>query len=274
MAELGELAISLDLKDTGDGRFVATGEGDGGGFRFAGLLTSMMLTAAERAMPDQELRSIDALFLRAVRTADDADLIVRPLHAGGQLSAVAVAVEQGGRTCAHAQVVLGRRADDLARHGSAMPVVAGPDESEPGYPNHPGESRVVGGTNLALTDQVLPPVMSVWRRAPGIGATAVSPEALLAYDASAYLTGTALLPHAGLGLGGAHKSFTAAITASHMVFHEPIDLEQWVLVHNESTFAGSGWAHGQGQVFAADGGLLLSFTLQGMVRAMAATGGL
>jgi acyl-CoA thioesterase len=144
------------MSDGGDGRFLVAGAGDGGGFRFAGLLTGMMITAAQRALPDKELRSIDALFLRAVRTADDAELVVRPLHTGSQLAAVPVAVEQGGRTCAHAQVVLGPRTADLARHGTPMPVVAGPEESVPAYAHHPGESRVVRGPQNARTHHLQP----------------------------------------------------------------------------------------------------------------------
>lgn len=268
MADIETFAAGLDLKDQGDGRYLRPAEAGGTGFVFAGMLTSLLIIGANQAVPDKELRSIDALFLRALRADDDAEIVVTPLHLGGQLSAVAVAIEQGGRTCGHAQVVLGPRADDLVVHGAPMPTVAGQDESTPAYANHPGESNVVGGLDLGPTDQVLPPVMSVWRRAPGLASVGVTPEALLAFDASAYLTGAALLPHDGFGLSLAHKSFTAAITASHMVFHRPVDLDDWVLVHNESTYAGQGWAHGRGAVYNRAGTLLVSFALEGMVRAM------
>ena len=268
MAVIDTFAAGLALKDQGEGRYLRPGEEGASGFVFAGMLTSLMITGATQATPDKELRSIDALFLRAVRSPDDAEIVVTPLHLGGQLSAVAVAIEQDGRTCGHAQVVLGPRAADLVEHDAPMPGVAGPDESPAAYTNHPGDSRVVDGVELGPADQALPPVMSVWRRAPGLAELGVSPEALLAFDASAYLTGAALLPHDGFGLSMAHKSFTAAITASHMVFHRPIDLDDWVLVHNESTYAGQGWAHGRGTVYDRAGRQLVSFGLEGMVRAM------
>ncbi len=268
MADIEAFATGLDLKDEGDGRYLRPAGAEGSGFVFAGMLTSLLITGASRAVPDKELRSIDALFLRALRADDEAEIVVSPLHLGGQLSAVAVAISQGGRTCAHAQVVLGARADDLVAHGAPMPAVAGPDQGTPANATHPGESKVVDGIELGTSDQVLPPVLSVWRRVPGLAAVGVTPEALLAFDASAYLTGAALLPHEGFGLSLAHKSITAAITASHMVFHRPVDLDDWVLVHNESTFAGQGWAHGRGAVYDRAGTLLVSFALEGMVRAM------
>jgi acyl-CoA thioesterase len=283
-AALAGFAAALELVDAGDGRFVRPGLDTEGTFVFAGTFAALMLRAAARTVDQgpvemgavgmgavgMEVRSIHSLYLRAARPADDLEVVVTPVHSGRQLGASTVTVGQDGRTCSHAQVLFGPPADDLVRHGTAMPAVAAPEDAPAGgFANLAGELRVVDGVDLQREDQALPPVLSAWRRCPGLPATGIAAEAVLAHDANAFLVGTSLLPHAGFGLAGAHRTITTVITGSDVVFHEPIDLDDWLLLHHESTYAGRGTSFGQGSAFTRAGALVASFTLQAMVRPMA-----
>jgi acyl-CoA thioesterase len=50
------------------------------------------------------------------------------------------------------------------------------------------------------------------------------------------------------------------------MFHEPIDLRDWVLIDQQSTHAGHGRSAGAGNVWSRDGRLLASFSQENMVR--------
>ena len=51
-----------------------------------------------------------------------------------------------------------------------------------------------------------------------------------------------------------------------IALHEDPDLTRWMLYHNPAIQAGHGLCQGEGHVFADDGKLLASYTVQAMVR--------
>ena len=272
MPDLQEFVDAVDLKDMGEGHFERPALAGGRGFVFAGLLSAQMLRAVLLALPDRDVRSLTASYLRAVQPGEPAEVVVTTLHAGGQLATATAAMTQAGRTCAHAQVLLGPLAADVVRHQEGVAPTAAPDDvpeaTTGGLAGMPGEWRVVGGIDTHRADQALPAELAAWRRAPGLAATGVPAEVLLAHDVNAALVGTALLPHEGMGMDMAHASLDAVITSSHIVFHDRVDLEDWVLLDHTSTYAGGGWCFGRGTASGADGSLLASFTLEAMLRPM------
>ena len=52
-----------------------------------------------------------------------------------------------------------------------------------------------------------------------------------------------------------------------VVFHEPADAEEWLLVVFESPHAGGGRSFGRGDIFTAGGRLVASYTQSNMIRA-------
>ena len=268
MASVAEFADKLELRNVSEGHFVSPGRPDGDAFQFAGMLSALMVKAVTEVHSGAVVRSVDVAVPRVVTGVEDAEVVVRTLHAGRQLGVATVTIEQGGRACATATVVLGPDAEALVEHAPSAPAVASPADCPAGYEELAGESRVVDGISLRTSAQALPPTFSVWRRVAGAEDGGVRPEVVLAHDAASFITGTTLLPHDGVGLEGAHHTFMAAITNSHVVFHRPIDLDDWVLMQNEGDLAAGGWVHGSGRIFTAGGELAASYLLDAMVRAM------
>jgi len=257
----------LELDRDRDGRYWRRGRADAGAFAFAGLLSAQIVSAVGVELPEAQLRSIASIYMRAVRPEEDYSLAVDLLHSGSQLGTVRVDVMQADRLCATAQVLLGPPAPRLVDHEEAVPRVARAAECPPasGFADLAGETRTVGGVDLRRSDQSVDPVFSAWRRLPGLGADDWAARAVIVHDANAFLPGTALLPHSGLGLVDAHNTIIAVITASDVVFHRSPRLEQWSLFHNRSTFAGEGWAFGRGAVYE-EGRLVASYSQQAMLR--------
>jgi acyl-CoA thioesterase II len=113
---------------------------------------------------------------------------------------------------------------------------------------------------------VAPPRLSVWIRFPAAGIDQVTSQALVAHASARYLMGTTMLPHSGVGERMAHRAFSTGIIEHTVSFHEKVDLDGWLLVHQESAYAGRGRAYGTGQVFDAAGALLASFSQEALMR--------
>jgi acyl-CoA thioesterase II len=270
VVDLADFAESVELDHLGDGRFVRRpSPGIGGGFVFAGLVSAQMMKAAGARLPASP-RSISTIYTAIIRPDEPYEIFVEPIHTGRQLTAMTITATQSGRTCASAQSVLGPSVPDLIRHSRAARPIGPPEAATPSssFPNLAGEVRVVGAVDLARSDQSVRPVFSAWRRVHDLAPDTNLAPAVVAHDANSFLPGTALLPHAGFSLSDAHRRIMTVITASRVVFHQPIDLRQWVLFDCESTFAGEGWAFGTGTVSAESGALLASFSQETMIRAL------
>jgi acyl-CoA thioesterase-2 len=273
MADVADFAASLELEKLDEGAFVRRPPvGAPSGFVFAGLVSAQMLRAITTTFPNQPPRSISSIYTAIIRSHEPYEIRVQPIHTGRQLTAVNVTAIQEGRSCASAVALLGPTVADLIRHSSPAPAGRPPPTTGDNtfFANLVGEVQVVEGIDLSRSDQSLPPIFSVWRRAGGLERD-LHP-AVVAHDANSFLPGTALLPHAGLGLADAHRTITTVITASEVAFHQPMDLEAWAVFENRSSFAGGGWAYGTGTVHSENGPLLASYTQQAMIRALPSKG--
>lgn len=68
----------------------------------------------------------------------------------------------------------------------------------------------------------------------------------------------------------AHDTVSTGVMGISVTFHEPVAWDGWALYHHESTQVGPGMSYVRGQVFTEQGGLIASFTQDGMIRAFVA----
>jgi acyl-CoA thioesterase len=81
---------------------------------------------------------------------------------------------------------------------------------------------------------------------------------------------TAMRAHAGVGQAQAHRTLSTAINCISISFHADVRADQWLLYRHHSTFAGAGMTHSECRVHDQAGALLASFTVEAMLRPMAA----
>jgi acyl-CoA thioesterase len=74
-------------------------------------------------------------------------------------------------------------------------------------------------------------------------------------------------PHEGVSEAQAHVTLSTGILAATIAFHDEVDVSEWLLYANPAIYAGRGLVQGEGRVFARDGRLVASYSVQAMVRA-------
>jgi acyl-CoA thioesterase-2 len=270
MAQAADLASALEFErvDEGRCRFSNAGTGERG-VVFGGQLLAQMMVAAATVDPagTKSVKSAHGLFARPVLVDEDMDVTVDLLHGGRTLSMVTTTVWQRDRPCARGQILLDGGEDDLIRHSPEAPAVDGPDAAVPwGDPVEGREIRTVGGVDILDTESTGPAEVHVWVRTSGPPDNLVVNQALLAHATASFLIGTAMRPHAGVGQSVAHREISTGIVGHTITFHEDIAPDQWMLLANESPFAGRGRAFGRGQVFTRSGQLVASFSQESMIR--------
>lgn len=94
-------------------------------------------------------------------------------------------------------------------------------------------------------------------------------RALLAHFTGHLSISTTMRAHAGIGTAQAHHTISTAVVGIGVSFHDPVQWDCWIRYHHESTFAGAGMSYIRGQVLTEDGRLVMSFTQDAMIRALA-----
>lgn len=270
MAQAADLASALDFEQVDEQRCRFSNAGTGErGVVFGGQLLAQMMVAAATLDPTgtKSVKSAHGLFARPVLVETDMDVTVELLHGGRALSMVTATVWQGDRPHAGGQILLDVGEDDLIRHGPDAPAVDGPDAAVPwGEPVEGREIRTVGGVDILDADSTGPAEVHVWVRTAGPPDNLIVNQALLAHATASFLIGTAMRPHAGVGQSVAHRDISTGIVGHTISFHEDIAPDHWMLLANESPFAGRGRAFGRGQVFTQSGQVVASFSQEAMIR--------
>ena len=261
------LIRSLEIEEIGPSRYRFPNPiPEGRGVIFGGHLLAQLSIAAAQVDTAKTIKSANGIFARTVQADRPAELTVSVLHTGRVLSSASSSIWQDGTERARALVMLTAAEPDLLRHQSTMPDVPGPDET-PQWGDGMGEDiRIVGGIDRGDPDTVAPPRLAVWVRFPAPGRDQVTSQALVAHATARYLMGTTMLPHPGVGERMAHRSFSTGIVEHTVSFHEPVDVDRWLLISQESTYTGRGRAYGVGQVFDAGGAMLASFSQEALMR--------
>jgi acyl-CoA thioesterase len=256
------------------GRF--TGASDGGGRQVVdgSQLLAQSLVAASKAFPGRTVRSAHALFVSMASPASPLEFTVTPVRAGRSFASATVTINQSERTCATATVLLDSPQPDVIRHDRwTGPPVAGPEAAHPAdMPMRGRQLRIEGMKEYNSPDEVGPPVIDAWLHYDTVPDRDDLQRALLAHFTGHLSISTTMRAHPGIGTAQAHHTVSTAVMAIGVSFHDPVRWDGWLRYHHESTFVGAGMSYVRGQVLAEEGRLVMSFTQDGMIRAMAPNG--
>ncbi len=265
----------LQLEPDGPGRFVAAPHVTTGRQVVEGSqMLAQALLAAGQLFPGRRVVSAWMAFLRVADASAPLLFELETLSDGRTFSACRVEVRQGERRCASGHLLLDVTAPDLIRHHVEATSVSGPDGADPLDVGVAGlEVRIVDGAFSGdPAAPVGPPRIDAWVRCEDVPPDPPLHAALLTQFCGYLSIAAALRPHAGHGQDDAHRTLSTAVNAISLSFHADVHADRWLLYQHHSTFAGDGMTHSECRVHDADGVLLASFSVDGMVRAAAPTG--
>lgn len=279
------LPAMLDLHPVGDHVYEGKPEHEGEAedirrnVVFGGQILAQMIMAAhldrnDGREDDKEVKSIHAVFARAGDYTQPIRYEVERMHDGRTVGSDTVTFSQNGKVMSRGIILWSRDEPDLIRHTAnvAMPEVPDPDDPS-GKPDgrvFPGaEGRIAFGIDTWSDDEPLrPPVQHVWTRYPE-NQSWVANQAILSWATDGYLIGTAMLPHDGYHEGQAHKTISTGVISHTVNFHDRFRADEWLLLANESVWAGRGRSHGRCNVWTQDGRLVATYTQDNLVRGWA-----
>lgn len=271
--EASDLADILDVRTTGNGTYVSAARGDDRRPVVEGSqMLGQAIVAAGRHAPGRRVVHGNLVMMKAADAREALSFTLTAHSAGRTFTTVSVDVTQGDRRCATGLLLLDAMASDVISHHVPAPDVPGPYQATPYDMSVMGRDlRVV---DAAYTDDpaapVGPPVLDAWVRFGDIPDDPYIHAGLLAQFTGHMPIAAALRPHEWIGQRDAHRTLSTAINAINISLHADVRADEWMLYHHESTFAGSGMTHAECRVHNEAGGLLASFTVDAMVRAMAA----
>jgi acyl-CoA thioesterase II len=279
--DVTKLPPMLQLREVGDHRYEGKPEHEpdadiARNVVFGGQILAQMIVAAhvdrnQGRDDDKEVKSIHAIFARAGDYTGPIVYEVERMHEGRTLGSDTVTFSQDGRIMSRGIILWSRDEPDLIRHTALveMPHVAGPDD-----PRHRSESlvfpgasaRVVDGINVWSPDQpVREPVLHIWTRYDK-DLPMVANQAVLSWATDGWLIGTAMLPHARIDQSQAHRTISTGVISHTLNFHDRFRGDEWLLLANESIWAGRGRTHGRCTVWTTDGRLVATYTQDNLVR--------
>ena len=228
------------------------------------------IVAASKSVPGQRVTSAYMIFSKAAAFDAPLDLAVDVLRAGRTFSTVEVRVSQDDALRSAGLYLLDAGAPDVFRGVVPMPEVPGPSDAEPYDMRVTGRDlRIVDGAYSPDPDRVGPPEIYAWVRFRDAPAEPYLHTALMAQSATHWTIAAAMRPHKGFGEADAHVTLSTGIMSIAIAFHDEVDVTEWLLYANPSTYAGRGLAQGEGRVFTEDGRLVATYSVQAMIRGFA-----
>jgi acyl-CoA thioesterase-2 len=270
--DVDDLVALLDVQPAGDGRWVGAVHPPSERPVVEGSqLLGEAIVAAGRTHPGRRVVSAWMSFTRVADAQQPVALEVEPVADGRTFTALTVRAVQGPKVCAAGMLLLDVTAPDVMRHAVAAPDVPGPDGAEPFDMGVVGRDlRIVDGAYTGDPDAPLgPPVLDAWVRFTRLPDDPPLHAGLLAQFTGHLSIAAAMRPHAGIGQDQAHRTLSTGINAINLSLHADVRVDEWLLYHHESTFAGDGMTHAECRVFTEAGALVASFTVDAMVRAFA-----
>jgi acyl-CoA thioesterase-2 len=248
---------------------------------FGGQVASQALVAAGRTVPaDRPVHSLHAYFIRPGDPAAPLIFLVERVRDGRSFTTRRVAVVQHGKTIFTLSASFHRREPGV-EHAEPMPDVPRPDELEPtaeryrqfyGAPSAdpfrdgPIEIRHVGPLTVeAAGDPALRSSRNqVWLRADGdLPDDPLLHVCLVTYASDMTLLDSVLLAN---GLTFIDGSSNGASLDHAMWFHRPFRADQWLLYAQDSPSASGARGLARGELYTADGRLVVSVVQEGLVR--------
>jgi acyl-CoA thioesterase II len=232
-----------------------------------GQLLGAAIVAASKSRPDQRVISAHMAFVKGASFDEPLLLTIDSQRRGSTLSLFDIKVEQDQSLRASGFVMTDSGADDLIRHNAPMPDVPSPAEC-PHYDFGVlgREIRVVDGAYSQGNAIAGPPELYVWTRFAEAPTSKALHQALLAQATTHYSIGAALRPHQGISENEAHRTVSMGPIIATIAFHDDVDVTGWLLTETRSIWAGRGSTQSQVRVFAEDGRLVASKSVQAIVR--------
>ena len=273
--DAADLVDVMDVRPTDDGNrsFVTVARSDERRPVVEGSqMLGQAIVAAGRYAEGRRVVSANMIFLRAADARQPLRLELAELSSGRTFSGLAVQVFEGARLCAAGTLLLDVPSDDVIRHASDAPDVAGPYESEPYDMGVTGRDiRVVDGTYTNEPETAAgPPVIDAWVRFRDLPDDPPLHAGLLAQFTGHMSLAAALRPHEAVSQDQAHFTLSMAINSISLSLYTPVKADEWLLYHHCSTFAGAGTTHAENRVYDLDGALVASFAVDAMVRPLPA----
>lgn len=279
--DAADLLRLLDVTKTAEGRFASPAYPDPPVGTFipqlrsenarlvieGGQLLGEAIVAASKSVADQRVTQASMLFSRAARFDRAHEVTVDVLRRGRSFSTVETRTLQDDALCSVGLLLLDAGAPDAIRAAAPRPDVPPPEAC-------PALDMGVTGRELRCVedayrrqDETGPPEILTWARFRDAPADPSLHAALLAQSTTHWTIAAAMRPHEGVSETLAHVSLSTGILATTLAFHDDVDVREWLLYVNSAIYAGRGLVQGEGRVFARDGRLVASYTVQGMVRA-------
>jgi len=252
---------------------------------YGGAILGQSLCSAAQTVPDDRMpHSLHAYFLRGGTSQMPVIYDIDSPRDGGSFTTRRVLARQKGRsifglTCSfHIQE---------PGHGHSVPMPADipqPEtlESVPQIvAKHKEDPRVHGLMNdTALTGLDIRPLdpsafffsetnsntLSFWVRCKEeLPNNQLLHRSILAYLSDFGLVDTMLLPVEGCS-GFDDPQIMGASLDHALWFHNDVDMSNWILIHQESDWAGHGRGHARSRIYSKDGVLLASAVQEGLIR--------
>lgn len=233
---------------------------------FGGQILGQTLRAAAAAADDGKVvKSLTQLFPREGDSAQPMSYTVTKHQEGRTFASTGVVATQGGKVVSLATVSLHTPEPGLRRE-DAVPACGDPQDARAiDLGMVPWETRVVGDADLS-SREVAAPTYQFWMRTPPLPDEVSLHQALLAHATDLTLIGTALRPVEGLSQADATVRFHSAVTSHSLWFHQPLRVDDWLLVDQHSPVLAGARAFGRGDVWTHDGHLVASFAQESMIR--------
>jgi acyl-CoA thioesterase-2 len=248
---------------------------------FGGQVAGQALVAAGRTVPaDRPVHSLHAYFIRPGDPAVPLVYMVERVRDGRSFTTRRVTVVQHGKTIFTLSASF-QQPEPGFEHADPMPDVPAPADVEPTparmrrlfgpeadeySSDNPIELRHVGPLTIeAQRDPSLRTNRSlVWLRADGdLPDDPLLHVCLMTYASDMTLLDTVLLAHGVSWSGG----LAAGASLDHaMWFHRPFRADEWLLYAQDSPTATGSRGLARGEVYTADGRLVVSVVQEGMLR--------
>ena len=247
---------------------------------FGGQVAGQALVAAGRTVPaDRPVHSLHAYFIRPGDPAVPLVYTVDRVRDGRSFTTRRVSAIQHGRPIFTLSASF-HRAEPGPAHSDPMPEVPPPDEipktvdrleklfgTLPAqFRETPIDLRSVGPLTFeAERDPSLRTTRNlVWLRVDGeLPDDPLLHVCLMTYASDLTLLDSVLLGH---GLSWADGKTSGASLDHAMWFHRPFRADRWLLYAQESPVAAGGRGLARGEVFTADGDLVVSVVQEGLIR--------
>ena len=230
------------------------------------------IVAVAKRFADKSVRSVHAVFSRAVMVGQPVEFDIDVVHEGRSTATAVVGVQQNGRRCITVTAFADVPSADVIRHQLPRPdVVAPADANFSPMPMVGRELRLVDVVDINSPDEVGPPELYAWLHYDPIPARDDLAKALIAYFTGHLGISTTMRAHEGIGTSQSHLTVSTAPLTTTVSFHEPVSWAGWLLYTHESTQVGAGMSYVRGAVHTQEGELIASFAQEAMIRPLRTT---